>query len=58
MNFEVYEDKINPKYGTKFSIPMTCCSTLMSAACGKSGKEASLDGQIVPATKLKAIAGR
>jgi heterodisulfide reductase subunit B len=50
-------DKVNAQYGTRFSIPVTYYSTLMSVANGKSGKEAGLDGQIIPAKKLDAIAG-
>jgi heterodisulfide reductase subunit B len=51
MNVEVYQDKINANYGTRFNIPVTYYSTLMSVACGKSGKEAGLDVQIIPAEK-------
>jgi heterodisulfide reductase subunit B2 len=58
MNVEVYQDKINAKYGTKFNIPVTYYSTLMSVANGKSGKEAGLDGQIISGKKLEEIAGK
>lgn len=34
-NVEVYQDQINEKYGTKFHIPVTYYSTLMSVAYGK-----------------------
>ena len=56
MNVEVYQDKINATYGTRFNIPVTCYSTLMSVAYGKSGKQAGLDGRIIPAKKLEEIA--
>lgn len=58
MNTEVYQDQINAKYGTKFKMPVVYYSTLMSVAYGKSGKEAGLDGQIIPAKKLEEIAGK
>ncbi len=56
MNVEVYQDQINAKYGTKFKMPVTYYSTLMSVAYGKSGKEAGLDGQVIPAKQLEEIA--
>ena len=56
MNVEVYQDQINSKYGTKFKMPTVYYSTLMSVAYGKSGKEAGLDGQIIPAKQLEEIA--
>lgn len=58
MNVEVYQDQINTKYGTKFKMPTVYYSTLMSVAYGKSGKEAGLDGQIIPAKPLEDIAGK
>jgi heterodisulfide reductase subunit B len=58
MNVEVYQDKINATYGTRFNIPVTYYSTLMSVAYGKSGKQAGLYGQIIPAKKLEVIAGK
>jgi heterodisulfide reductase subunit B len=53
-----YLDKFIAKYGTKFNIPVAYYSTLMSVACGKSGKQAGLDGQIIPAKKLEEVAGK
>jgi heterodisulfide reductase subunit B len=44
--------------GTKFNIPVTYYSTLMSVAYGKSGKQAGLVGQIIPAKKPEVIAGK
>ena len=58
MNVVVYQDKINATYGARFNIRVTCYSTLMSVAYGKSGKKAGLDGQISPAKKLEEIAGK
>ena len=58
MNVEVYQDQINAKYGTKFHIPVTYYSTLMSVAYGRSGKDAGLDGQIIRAKKLEEIAAK
>jgi len=58
MNVEVYQDQINAKYGTKFKMPVVYYSTLMSVAYGKSGKQAGLDSQIIPAKELEKIAGK
>lgn len=58
MNVEVYQDQINQKYGTKFHMPVVYYSTLMSVAFGQSAKEAALDGHIIPATQLEAIADK
>jgi len=58
MNVEVYQDKINAQYDTKFHIPVTYYSTLMSVAYGKNGKQSGLDGQIIKAEKLEEIAAR
>lgn len=57
-NTEIYQDQINATYGTKFNIPVVYYSTLMSVAFGRSAKDAALDGQIIPAKKLEAIAGK
>jgi heterodisulfide reductase subunit B len=56
MNTEVYQDKINEKFGTKFNIPVVYYSTLMSVAFGRNAKDAALDGQIIRAEKLENIA--
>ena len=58
MNVEVYQGHINQKYGTKFNIPVVYYSTLMSVAYGRSAKEAGLDGQVVRAKQLEAIANK
>mgnify|MGYP001617554375 FL=1 len=44
MNVEVYQGQINKKYGTKFNIPVTYYSQLMTVAYGGSAKgEAETD---------------
>jgi len=58
MNVEVYQDQINAKYGTKFNMPVTYYSTLMSVAYGRSAKDSALDGQIIRATRLEEIAAK
>ena len=58
MNVEVYQDLINKKFGKKFKIPVVYYSQLMAVAYGASAKEAGLDGNIVRATKLEAIAAK
>lgn len=58
MNVEVYQDQINKKYNTKFKIPVTYYSQLMTVAYGGSAKEAGLDGNIVRATRLEEIASK
>jgi heterodisulfide reductase subunit B2 len=58
MNVEVYQDQINAKHGTKFNIPVTYYSSLMSVAYGRSAKESALDGQIIRAKKLEDIANK
>ena len=58
MNVEVYQGQINKKYGTKFKIPVVYYSQLMAVAYGATAKEAALDGNIVRATQLEAIAAK
>ncbi len=58
MNVEVYQDQINKKHGTKFKIPVVYYSQLMTVAYGGSAKEAGLDGNVIRATKLEAIAAK
>lgn len=57
-NTEIYQDQINEKYGTKFNMPIVYYSTLMSVAFGRSAKDAALDGQVIPAKQLEAIAAK
>ena len=58
MNVEVYQDRINQTYGTQFKMPVVYYSTLMAVAYGRSAKDAALNGQVIPAKKLEAIAGK
>ena len=58
MNVEVYQGQINKTYGTKFKIPVVYYSQLMTVAYGGSAKEAGLDGNIIRATQLEAIAAK
>lgn len=56
MNVEIYQEQINKRYKTKFKMPVTYYSQLMTVAYGGSAKEAGLDGQVIRATKLEEIA--
>lgn len=58
MNAEVYQDQINATYGTNFKMPVVYYSTLMAIAFGRSAQDAALTGQVIPAEKLAAIAGK
>ncbi|MHB1950021.1 MAG: CoB--CoM heterodisulfide reductase iron-sulfur subunit B family protein [Acidiferrobacteraceae bacterium] len=58
MNVEIYQGQINKRYGTKFNIPVTYYSQLLTVAYGGSAKEAGLDGQVIRAPKLEEIAAR
>ncbi len=58
MNAEVYQEQINATYGTNFKMPVVYYSTLMAIAFGRSAQDAALTGQVVPADKLAAIAGK
>ena len=57
-NVEVYQSEINKKQGTQFNMPVVYYSQLMSVAYGGSAKEAGLDGQVIKADKLVAIAAK
>ena len=57
-NVEVYQSEINKKQGTSFNIPVVYYTQLMSVAYGGSAKEAGLDGQLIKAGKLEAIAAK
>ena len=58
LNVEVYQGQINKTYGTKFKMPVVYYSQLMTVAYGGSVKEAGLDGNIIRATQLEAIAAK
>ena len=55
-NVEIYQSEINKKQGTKLNMPVLYYSQLMSVAYGGTIKEAGLDGHLIPATKLEALA--
>lgn len=55
-NVEIYQSEINRKQGTKFNMPVTYYSQLMTVAYGGSAKDAGLDGQVIRAKKLEEIA--
>jgi heterodisulfide reductase subunit B len=55
-NVEIYQSEINKRYGTKFNMPVTYYSQLMTVAYGGGIKEAGLDGQVIRAKKLEEIA--
>jgi len=57
-NVEIYQSEINKKQGTKFKMPVVYYSQLLTVAYGGSAKDAGLDGQLIPADKLKAIASK
>ncbi|WP_256091643.1 heterodisulfide reductase-related iron-sulfur binding cluster [Candidatus Thiosymbion oneisti] len=58
MNVEVYQDRINATYSTKFAMPVAYYSTLMAVAYGRDAKDAALDGRIIPAKKLEELAAK
>ncbi|MBI2314175.1 MAG: CoB--CoM heterodisulfide reductase iron-sulfur subunit B family protein [Betaproteobacteria bacterium] len=55
-NVEVYQSEINKTHSTKFAMPVTYYSQLMTVAYGGTPKEAGLDGHIIKPTKLQEIA--
>jgi heterodisulfide reductase subunit B len=57
-NVEVYQSEINKKQGTKFAMPVTYYSQLMTVAYGGTHKEAGLDGHIIAPSKLEEIAAK
>jgi heterodisulfide reductase subunit B len=58
MNVEVYQDQINQRHGTKFSIPVVYYSQMMDVAFGRSAADAALNGQVIKARQLEDIAGK
>ena len=56
-NVEMYQDAVNKEYGTDFNIPVVFYSQLMAVAFGMdANKDACLDRNTIPATKLEEIA--
>ena len=58
MNVELYQEQINRRYGTRFHMPVAYYSTLMAVAYGKDARQAGLDGHVIRARKLEAVAGK
>ena len=58
MNVEIYQEHINKKFSTKFDMPVTYYSQLLTVAYGGNVKQAGLDGNIIKASKLEAIASK
>ncbi len=58
MNVEVYQDQINERHGTKFSIPVVYYSQMMDVAFGRSAADSALNGQVIKAKKLEDIANK
>ncbi len=57
-NVEIYQGEVNKRYGTKFNIPVTYYSQLITVAYGGTAAEAGLNGHLVAPTKLADIAGK
>jgi heterodisulfide reductase subunit B len=57
-NVEIYQGEVNKRYGTKFNIPVTYYSQLITVAYGGTAAEAGLNGHVVAPTKLAEIAGK
>ncbi len=55
-NVEVYQAEINRKQGTKFDMPVTYYSQLMTVAYGGSVKQAGLDGHLIQPKALQDLA--
>ncbi len=58
MNVEVYQGRINKIYGTTLNIPVVYYPTLVSVTFGRRVKDAAMDGQMIRATKLEALANK
>lgn len=57
-NVEIYQGEVNKRYGTKFNIPVTYYSQLITVAYGGTAAEAGLNGHLVAPAKLADIAGK
>jgi heterodisulfide reductase subunit B len=55
-NVELLQERINARHGERLRMPVVYYSTLMAVAYGASAREAGLDGQLIPATPLEALA--
>jgi heterodisulfide reductase subunit B len=57
-NVEIYQGEVNKRYGTKFNIPVTYYSQLITVAYGASVAESGLNGQVIRSAKLEEVAGK
>jgi heterodisulfide reductase subunit B len=57
-NVEIYQDEINPKFGSKFEMPVVYYSQLISVAYGRSIEDAAFEGQLIKAKKLEESAAK
>lgn len=57
-NVAVCQGQVHAKHGAKFKTPVVYYSILMAMAYGRSGKDAGLGGQRVPAEQLEALAAK
>jgi heterodisulfide reductase subunit B len=57
-NVEIYQGEVNKRYGTKFNIPVTYYSQLITVAYGGTANEAALNGHVIAPTKLADVANK
>ncbi len=55
-NVEIYQGEVNKRYGTKFNMPVTYYTQLITVAYGGSAAEAALNGHLIAPTKLAELA--
>ncbi len=55
-NVEIYQDEINARFGSNFSMPVVYYSQLIDVAYGRDAKDSALDGQLIKASKLEELA--
>lgn len=56
-NVEIYQGEVNKRYGTKFNMPVTYYSQLITVAYGGTAAEAGLNGHVIAPSKLADMAG-
>ena len=57
LNLEVYQRRLARSSGARPEVPVVFYTSLMAVAFGCSAREAGLDGPLVPAPALEALAG-
>ena len=57
-NVEIYQGEVNKRYGTKFNIPVTYYSQLITVAYGASVADSGLNGQVIRSAKLEEVANK